>query len=158
MHSVAKWDQQHFLRHFLLMSSCLISNWATFSDWMFFCICLIRKQDGSDAQISATLEPQLFQPTLPYTTSPFHKVGGEQGGGVAALWPLTLFDGRLCDLSFCDVCVNAHLVSTPASVRKHFLCALYLTSNESWLYQSQTFDLQHYFDFYSCLLLFNLCN
>ncbi|XP_034732115.1 rap1 GTPase-activating protein 1-like isoform X16 [Etheostoma cragini] len=31
------------------------------------------KQDGSDPRISATLEPQLFQPTLPYTTSPFHK-------------------------------------------------------------------------------------
>ncbi|XP_028438009.1 rap1 GTPase-activating protein 1 isoform X8 [Perca flavescens] len=32
----------------------------------------IWKQDGSDPRISATLEPQLFQPTLPYT-SPFHK-------------------------------------------------------------------------------------
>ncbi|XP_047196060.1 rap1 GTPase-activating protein 1-like isoform X18 [Hippoglossus stenolepis] len=32
-----------------------------------------RKQDGSDPRISATLEPQLFQPTLPYTTSPFPK-------------------------------------------------------------------------------------
>ncbi|KAG7520553.1 rap1 GTPase-activating 1-like isoform X8 [Solea senegalensis] len=32
-----------------------------------------RKQDGSDPRISATLEPQLFQATLPYTTSPFHK-------------------------------------------------------------------------------------
>ncbi|XP_069560429.1 rap1 GTPase-activating protein 1-like isoform X5 [Brachyistius frenatus] len=31
------------------------------------------KQDGSDPPISATLEPQLFQPTLPNTTSPFHK-------------------------------------------------------------------------------------
>uniref|UniRef100_A0A8C4GN97 Rap-GAP domain-containing protein n=1 Tax=Dicentrarchus labrax TaxID=13489 RepID=A0A8C4GN97_DICLA len=31
------------------------------------------KQDGNDPRISATLEPQLFQPTLPYTTSPFHK-------------------------------------------------------------------------------------
>nr|XP_043893877.1 rap1 GTPase-activating protein 1 isoform X3 [Solea senegalensis] len=31
------------------------------------------KQDGSDPRISATLEPQLFQATLPYTTSPFHK-------------------------------------------------------------------------------------
>ncbi|XP_078111682.1 rap1 GTPase-activating protein 1-like isoform X6 [Sander vitreus] len=31
------------------------------------------KQDGSDPRISATLEPQLFQPALPYTTSPFHK-------------------------------------------------------------------------------------
>nr|XP_019951995.1 PREDICTED: rap1 GTPase-activating protein 1-like isoform X9 [Paralichthys olivaceus] len=33
----------------------------------------IWKQDGSDPRISATLEPQLFPPTLPYTTSPFHK-------------------------------------------------------------------------------------
>ncbi|XP_051280650.1 rap1 GTPase-activating protein 1 isoform X6 [Dicentrarchus labrax] len=33
----------------------------------------IWKQDGNDPRISATLEPQLFQPTLPYTTSPFHK-------------------------------------------------------------------------------------
>ncbi|XP_058498668.1 rap1 GTPase-activating protein 1-like isoform X7 [Solea solea] len=33
----------------------------------------IWKQDGSDPRISATLEPQLFQATLPYTTSPFHK-------------------------------------------------------------------------------------
>ncbi|XP_038578311.1 rap1 GTPase-activating protein 1-like isoform X12 [Micropterus salmoides] len=33
----------------------------------------IWKQDGSDPRISATLEPQLFQPTLPYTTSQFHK-------------------------------------------------------------------------------------
>ncbi|XP_049920339.1 rap1 GTPase-activating protein 1-like isoform X8 [Epinephelus moara] len=31
------------------------------------------KQDGSDPRISATLEPQLFQPTLPYTSSPLHK-------------------------------------------------------------------------------------
>ncbi|XP_070825389.1 rap1 GTPase-activating protein 1 isoform X12 [Chaetodon trifascialis] len=31
------------------------------------------KQDGSDPRISATLEPQLFQPTLPYSSSPFHK-------------------------------------------------------------------------------------
>ncbi|XP_062422017.1 rap1 GTPase-activating protein 1-like isoform X13 [Pungitius pungitius] len=31
------------------------------------------KQDGSDPQMSATLEPQLLQPTAPYTTSPFHK-------------------------------------------------------------------------------------
>ncbi|XP_030278305.1 rap1 GTPase-activating protein 1 isoform X9 [Sparus aurata] len=31
------------------------------------------KQDGSDPRVSATLEPQLFQPTLPYTGSPFHK-------------------------------------------------------------------------------------
>ncbi|XP_042346993.1 rap1 GTPase-activating protein 1 isoform X5 [Plectropomus leopardus] len=31
------------------------------------------KQDGSDPRISATLEPQLFQPSLPYTSSPFHK-------------------------------------------------------------------------------------
>uniref|UniRef100_A0A3B5ALV6 Rap1 GTPase-activating protein 1-like n=1 Tax=Stegastes partitus TaxID=144197 RepID=A0A3B5ALV6_9TELE len=33
----------------------------------------IWKQDGSDPRISATLEPQLFQPTLPYTSSPIHK-------------------------------------------------------------------------------------
>ncbi|XP_028264983.1 rap1 GTPase-activating protein 1 isoform X9 [Parambassis ranga] len=34
----------------------------------------IWKQDGSDPRISATLEPQLFQPTLPpHTTSSFHK-------------------------------------------------------------------------------------
>lgn len=33
----------------------------------------IWKQDGSDPRISSTLEPQLFQPTLPYSTSPFHK-------------------------------------------------------------------------------------
>ncbi|XP_070825388.1 rap1 GTPase-activating protein 1 isoform X11 [Chaetodon trifascialis] len=33
----------------------------------------IWKQDGSDPRISATLEPQLFQPTLPYSSSPFHK-------------------------------------------------------------------------------------
>ncbi|XP_067382603.1 rap1 GTPase-activating protein 1-like isoform X7 [Channa argus] len=31
------------------------------------------KQDGSDPRISATLEPQLFQSTQPYTTSPFHR-------------------------------------------------------------------------------------
>ncbi|XP_028308059.1 rap1 GTPase-activating protein 1-like isoform X9 [Gouania willdenowi] len=31
------------------------------------------KQDGSDARISATLESQLVQPTIPYTASPFHK-------------------------------------------------------------------------------------
>ncbi|XP_053704402.1 rap1 GTPase-activating protein 1-like isoform X5 [Synchiropus splendidus] len=31
------------------------------------------KQDGSETRISGTLEPQLFQPTLPYTTAPFHK-------------------------------------------------------------------------------------
>ncbi|KAG7221540.1 hypothetical protein INR49_017071 [Caranx melampygus] len=31
------------------------------------------KHDGSEPRISATLEPQLFQPALPYTTSPFHK-------------------------------------------------------------------------------------
>ncbi|XP_051805022.1 rap1 GTPase-activating protein 1-like isoform X7 [Acanthochromis polyacanthus] len=33
----------------------------------------IWKQDGSDPRISATLEPQLFQPTLPYSSSPIHK-------------------------------------------------------------------------------------
>ncbi|KAK9514997.1 hypothetical protein VZT92_025674 [Zoarces viviparus] len=48
------------------------------------------KQDGSDPRLSGTLEPQLFQPTVPYATSPFHKVGGER--------PLTLSDGPLCDL------------------------------------------------------------
>ncbi|XP_034393962.1 rap1 GTPase-activating protein 1-like isoform X4 [Cyclopterus lumpus] len=31
------------------------------------------KQDGSDPQMSTTLEPQLFQPTASYPTSPFHK-------------------------------------------------------------------------------------
>ncbi|XP_075897992.1 rap1 GTPase-activating protein 1 isoform X11 [Nelusetta ayraudi] len=31
------------------------------------------KQDGSDSRISATLEPQLFQSTLPCSTAPFHK-------------------------------------------------------------------------------------
>uniref|UniRef100_A0AAQ5X0T7 Rap-GAP domain-containing protein n=1 Tax=Amphiprion ocellaris TaxID=80972 RepID=A0AAQ5X0T7_AMPOC len=31
------------------------------------------KQDGSDPRVSATLEPQLFQPTLPYSSSPIHK-------------------------------------------------------------------------------------
>lgn len=34
-----------------------------------------RKQDGSDPRISATLEPQLLQPKLPFTASPFQKVG-----------------------------------------------------------------------------------
>ncbi|XP_068567758.1 rap1 GTPase-activating protein 1-like isoform X9 [Cebidichthys violaceus] len=34
------------------------------------------KQDGSDPRMSAALEPQLFQPTVPYTTSPFHKTPG----------------------------------------------------------------------------------
>ncbi|XP_071333094.1 rap1 GTPase-activating protein 1-like isoform X11 [Trachinotus anak] len=33
----------------------------------------IWKHDGSDPRISTTLEPQLFQPSLPYTTSAFHK-------------------------------------------------------------------------------------
>ncbi|XP_023154433.2 rap1 GTPase-activating protein 1-like isoform X7 [Amphiprion ocellaris] len=33
----------------------------------------IWKQDGSDPRVSATLEPQLFQPTLPYSSSPIHK-------------------------------------------------------------------------------------
>ncbi|XP_068452931.1 rap1 GTPase-activating protein 1 isoform X6 [Clinocottus analis] len=31
------------------------------------------KQDGSDPQMSTTLEPQLFQPTVSYPTSSFHK-------------------------------------------------------------------------------------
>ncbi|XP_039863980.1 rap1 GTPase-activating protein 1 isoform X8 [Simochromis diagramma] len=31
------------------------------------------KQDGSDPRISATLEPQLLQPKLPFTASPFQK-------------------------------------------------------------------------------------
>uniref|UniRef100_A0AAQ4NSZ0 Rap-GAP domain-containing protein n=1 Tax=Gasterosteus aculeatus aculeatus TaxID=481459 RepID=A0AAQ4NSZ0_GASAC len=31
------------------------------------------KQDGNEPQMSATLEPQLLQPTAPCTTSPFHK-------------------------------------------------------------------------------------
>uniref|UniRef100_A0A3Q3F6T7 RAP1 GTPase activating protein a n=1 Tax=Labrus bergylta TaxID=56723 RepID=A0A3Q3F6T7_9LABR len=31
------------------------------------------KQDGSDPRISAALEPQLFQPKVPYSSSPFHK-------------------------------------------------------------------------------------
>nr|XP_046251891.1 rap1 GTPase-activating protein 1 isoform X4 [Scatophagus argus] len=33
----------------------------------------IWKHNGSDSRISATLEPQLFQPALPHTASPFHK-------------------------------------------------------------------------------------
>ncbi|XP_034550724.1 rap1 GTPase-activating protein 1 isoform X2 [Notolabrus celidotus] len=33
----------------------------------------VWKQDGSDPRISAALEPQLFQPTLSYSSSPFHK-------------------------------------------------------------------------------------
>ncbi|XP_016891690.1 rap1 GTPase-activating protein 1 isoform X5 [Cynoglossus semilaevis] len=32
-----------------------------------------RKQDGSETRNSSTLEPQLFQPTAPQTSSPFHK-------------------------------------------------------------------------------------
>ncbi|XP_041655472.1 rap1 GTPase-activating protein 1 isoform X13 [Cheilinus undulatus] len=36
----------------------------------------VWKQDGSDPRISAALEPQLFQPTLPYSSSPFHKTPG----------------------------------------------------------------------------------
>ncbi|XP_072223877.1 rap1 GTPase-activating protein 1-like isoform X3 [Leuresthes tenuis] len=31
------------------------------------------KQDGTDPRITAPLEPQLFQPSLTHTTSPFHK-------------------------------------------------------------------------------------
>ncbi|XP_076022771.1 rap1 GTPase-activating protein 1 isoform X6 [Genypterus blacodes] len=33
------------------------------------------KQDGSEPRISATLEPQLFQPTVSYSTASFHKTG-----------------------------------------------------------------------------------
>uniref|UniRef100_A0A3Q3F5M0 RAP1 GTPase activating protein a n=1 Tax=Labrus bergylta TaxID=56723 RepID=A0A3Q3F5M0_9LABR len=33
----------------------------------------VWKQDGSDPRISAALEPQLFQPKVPYSSSPFHK-------------------------------------------------------------------------------------
>ncbi|XP_034550728.1 rap1 GTPase-activating protein 1 isoform X4 [Notolabrus celidotus] len=36
----------------------------------------VWKQDGSDPRISAALEPQLFQPTLSYSSSPFHKTPG----------------------------------------------------------------------------------
>ncbi|KAM6982755.1 rap1 GTPase-activating protein 1-like isoform 11-T11 [Tautogolabrus adspersus] len=36
----------------------------------------VWKQDGSDPRISAALEPQLFQPKLPYSSSPFHKTPG----------------------------------------------------------------------------------
>lgn len=81
------------------------------------CPCHPRKQDGSDSRISATLEPQLFQSTLPYSAAPFHKVCW--GTEIVArsltpdlipgtsVWPF--FAGRLFD-------VAAHLVSTPASL------------------------------------------
>ncbi|XP_020492490.1 rap1 GTPase-activating protein 1 isoform X11 [Labrus bergylta] len=36
----------------------------------------VWKQDGSDPRISAALEPQLFQPKVPYSSSPFHKTPG----------------------------------------------------------------------------------
>lgn len=47
-----------------------------------------RKQDGTDSKISATLEPQLLQPTLSHSTSPVQKVGGGWGEGWVA-WTLT---------------------------------------------------------------------
>lgn len=81
-----------------------------------------RKQDGSDSRISPTLEPQLFQSTLPYSTAPFHKVcwgTGRVAGTLipdlipwAPVWPFFL--GWLFD-------VNARLVSTPASDRMRSL-------------------------------------
>lgn len=64
------------------------------TEWPFLTECSFasvvrRKQDGSDSRISATLEPQLFRPSLPYATSPFHKVGGEPGvvGCTLTPWP-----------------------------------------------------------------------
>ncbi|XP_060913690.1 rap1 GTPase-activating protein 1 isoform X9 [Labrus mixtus] len=36
----------------------------------------VWKQDGSDPRISAALEPQLFQPKVPYSSSPFRKTPG----------------------------------------------------------------------------------
>lgn len=44
-----------------------------------------RKQDGTDSKISATLEPQLLQPTLSHSTSPVQKVGGGWGEGMGGL-------------------------------------------------------------------------
>lgn len=66
-----------------------------------------RKQDG-DARISATLEPQLFQPTLPHASSPFHKVQWE---GLTAR-PLDLIWWSVCDLYLCDLCSVSLLISS----------------------------------------------
>lgn len=80
-----------------------------------------RKQDGSDPQVSATLEPQLFQPTLPYTGSPFHKVGGEPGvgGWVCTLTPDLIRWTSVWPFSFRSVCEVSLLI-----LSQHLLLSL----------------------------------
>lgn len=64
-----------------------------------------RKQDGTDSKISATLEPQLLQPTLSHSTSPVQKVGGGWGEGMGGLnsdlwhYPQDLHVTLLCVMS-----------------------------------------------------------
>lgn len=73
------------------------------SDW--------RKQDGTDSKISAALEPQLLQPTLPPSTSPVQKVGGSWGDGSLVLCPLTFSIGPPSDPPLCKVCWMSVLTS-----------------------------------------------
>lgn len=112
-----------------------------------------RKQDGSDPRISATLEPQLFQPTLPYSTSPFHKVGGEWGGAEFTLWPFDLIWWTSMWPLFLRslLGVSAHLVSTPASV---WMLSLGVISHDCVRHRLSLSSVS--LNFYSCLLLFNL--
>lgn len=78
-----KWEQEYFLRlwAFYCPPAPAQTEWP-FLLWLNVLLHLSdrRKHDGSEPRISATLEPQLFQPALPYTTSPFHKVGGQREG------------------------------------------------------------------------------
>lgn len=79
---VSKWGQipetsGGFLVSFLLPDLKLSDLfWQNVLLPLFFCC---RKQDGSEPQISATLEPQLPQSTVSYGTTSFHKVGGDWG-------------------------------------------------------------------------------
>lgn len=130
------------------MSSCLISNFNN-RFWLNVLLRLshCRKQDGCDSPISATLEPQLFQPTLPYTTSPFNKVGGERAGGRGRglhfdplPYPMDLW-ATFCSVMFfscqCSSCLSTRLCLGALSLGFVF--------NLSWLCQSQTLGSLYYF-------------
>lgn len=90
-------------------------------------LCHPRKQDGSDSRISAALEPQLFQSTLPYSTAPFHKVCW---GTLFDPWPypmdlsVTFLSGTVvwCQCSFLSL--HLLLLTPSLSVSCTIMCSL----------------------------------
>lgn len=82
-----------------------------------------RKQDGSDPRISATLEPQLLQPKLPFTASPFQKV--VTGEIEFALWPLTYIKDLCVTPSFFDLFNVSQLILSPHLLLSGCTCSVF---------------------------------